>query len=632
MRRLTSVVVSILVLLGCREHAPIAPEAVSLQTPALVDTADSLWALAPAGTQLAIVAAPRGVQILERAAIRLDADPAQQRPLRAMLGLLGADVLRGVPSFHSLAEMGLRSDRGFAVFSTSSDQLWILPVADRAKLMAAVGGTSSAEHDTVGRMTCKTINSVYACTSNAALLATIGQGNVRSRIDIVNARGDIEGMIRSTESALNIAFVAQLEPGRLTVEAALPDLVAGGFALAGSATKPRATPTSAGFLVADLGPYLATLPAIPLTADLTLRDLGASIGGPITATLRAATVDPGLHVPLRDPAPANKLVAACTTMFPPTMLAAKQPTNTCRIAPPTLGSELDIWVEGTELRIGDRSATRADAPVQMTASGTALANQPWMLAFWGRGTLFGSSMYNAPGVDRSGLERLLGISELGLGARLDGDVTRVRFVGRTIFDNPEDVVAKLLALRPDERGDASKVKAIADGAPSSPFAADFAAGHGGVILSTGAFGMLASVGIPALMDRLKRVYAVRHRPAFERELDRLVEKTKTAFAASRRFPVGKTPLTPANVCCTYPEHKCPAGGTVWNAPIWKQLGFQIDEPGLFQYSYESDGKVFTARAVTDLDCDGVTIEHTLKGWIANGQVRTTMILAPPNSD
>ncbi|MGE0548311.1 MAG: hypothetical protein AB7O24_19395 [Kofleriaceae bacterium] len=639
MTHLTLALLATAVVLGCRKDAATSPPSMAptpaASTPAgsgSAQTIDELWALAPAGTQMAVVASPRAVQLLERAAVTAAANAGQLPEMQAQLEAFGKDFATRVRTFRSLAELGLRADRGFATFGTGAGQLWILPVADRAKFVTAMRGTRGASHDTIGGMTCNMVKDLYVCASAPSLVGTLGQGNVRARIDIVQARGDIEGFV-DPNPVLSTAFVAQLEPGRVRIEAALPKFGTSGISL-GDATKPRVAPDTSGFVVFDLARYLTNLPPTPLTADLTLHELGASIRGPITASLRAGSADLGIRVPLRDVGPANKLIAGCAVIFP-WAVASKAP-NVCRVAPPVFAGEIDLWVEGTELRIGDRTGGRAGIaatpPVETSQKPNLFANHAWALAAWGRGTLFGSPSLSVPGQIGDQLKRFLGLSELGVGVRVDGDVTRVSFIGRTIWDNPDEVIAKLAALQAHEVMNPAKLKAIADATPGSPFAADLAAGQNGIMIATFAVGVLAGVGMPALMQHMKEVERAGMRPTFAIEFDRIVGKVTTAFAGSKRFPVGKTPLTPANVCCTYPDHKCPAGPDTWKATVWKDLGFQIDEPGLFQYSYESDGKLFTVRAVTDLDCDGTTITHTLKGWISNGQVSTTVIHAPPNSD
>lgn len=112
---------------------------------------------------------------------------------------------------------------------------------------------------------------------------------------------------------------------------------------------------------------------------------------------------------------------------------------------------------------------------------------------------------------------------------------------------------------------------------------------------------------------------------------------KAAFAASGEFPEGKVGLTPANECCYglgsarldgKDSGKCPVDPQAWQDPLWKALAFQVDKPSAYRYSYESDGKTFTALAVGDADCDQEMATFTLTGSIENGKPKLDMT-APP---
>ena len=59
--------------------------------------------------------------------------------------------------------------------------------------------------------------------------------------------------------------------------------------------------------------------------------------------------------------------------------------------------------------------------------------------------------------------------------------------------------------------------------------------------------------------------------------------------------------------------KCPVDAAAWKDPVWTALEFSIDEPSAYHFSYESDGKTFTALAVGDRDCDQQNATFTLKG-------------------
>jgi len=112
------------------------------------------------------------------------------------------------------------------------------------------------------------------------------------------------------------------------------------------------------------------------------------------------------------------------------------------------------------------------------------------------------------------------------------------------------------------------------------------------------------------------------------QLNKIGKSAKVAFVSDAAFPKGKAAMLPAKPCC---PDKCPPAA--WASdPVWKALDFQIDEPNLFQYTYESDGQTFTATAVGDLDCDGTAITYTLTGKVTNGNPEVTLTEPPPNTD
>lgn len=111
-------------------------------------------------------------------------------------------------------------------------------------------------------------------------------------------------------------------------------------------------------------------------------------------------------------------------------------------------------------------------------------------------------------------------------------------------------------------------------------------------------------------------------------LNRLSSSAKRAWVEQATFPVGKVGLTPATPCCQQPDHKCAVNPADWADPTWKALDFAIDEPGRFQFSYESDGKTASATAVGDPECDGKTMTYTL-AMKADGGNPTATITEPP---
>jgi hypothetical protein len=118
------------------------------------------------------------------------------------------------------------------------------------------------------------------------------------------------------------------------------------------------------------------------------------------------------------------------------------------------------------------------------------------------------------------------------------------------------------------------------------------------------------------------------------QLNKLAKSAKVYFAMEAAFPAGKAGPTPAEPCCKGPDHKCAAvPADQWAASeVWSKLDFQIDEPTLFQYSYESDGKTATATAVGDLDCDGTPVTYKLEMTAgADGAAKTTLVEPPAGS-
>jgi hypothetical protein len=115
------------------------------------------------------------------------------------------------------------------------------------------------------------------------------------------------------------------------------------------------------------------------------------------------------------------------------------------------------------------------------------------------------------------------------------------------------------------------------------------------------------------------------------QLNKLAKNLKVYYITNSAFPKGKVGPSPAKSCCQSAGYKCndPAA---WKNPIWQELDFQIDEPHLFRYSYESDGKTVTAKAIGDLDCDGVEIEYVLTASADQGNPSVTMTEPAPNTD
>lgn len=110
-----------------------------------------------------------------------------------------------------------------------------------------------------------------------------------------------------------------------------------------------------------------------------------------------------------------------------------------------------------------------------------------------------------------------------------------------------------------------------------------------------------------------------------RQLDKLAKHAKAYYLARGEFPRGTAPLTPAAACCGEPGGTCALPASAWAAsPVWAALEVQIDPPFHFQYSYDSDGATFTAKAVGDVRCDGHTVTYTVEGSAPGGNPQVTI--------
>jgi type II secretory pathway pseudopilin PulG len=615
-----------LALLGCRREA--APAMSTVVSP---KAADALWALAPADMTTGMIATPRALQLLEGGVASLDGHVRSTPELAIVRSFLDEGFAKIGGPFTTLADLGLDRSRGFAVFNGPRGPVLIVPVGDRAKLHARFGLGTDAGPDKLGPLTCKTIAGAYACAVTAEELARLGTAKLPAALNQLDARGDIE--VVAKEGPIDVAAVAQLERGALVIRGVTkaPPQITGQF---GAARKPRAdTGKTSAFAIASLGAVLRSLPPQPLAGDVSLADLGRSISGPVTVSIANGSLIPDVRIPLSDPVPARTLLAHCDELIPAPMRAPSQEPGVCRIVVPQYTMTLDIWVTDTELRLGSKAPISAPS-VAMTAFGTELAGSEWSVGLWGRGTLLGTSGFvlppDMPGNAQAMLRALALINELGLAVRFEGDSTTFVIGARSVWSNPPDVTAKILAIPEAElaRGQSDTAVAIARTSPTSPFASDFAAGQGGLMVPTAAIGMLAAIAIPAFMDYTKKA----KRTEASLQLNKLSKNAKVYYSINAELPKGEVALTPAESCCKSPGIKCVPTATTWASPVWQSLDFQIDEPHLFRYSYKSDGKTLTATAVGDLDCDGTEIAWTLSGTIVDGAPVLEITPPAPNSD
>jgi type II secretory pathway pseudopilin PulG len=140
-------------------------------------------------------------------------------------------------------------------------------------------------------------------------------------------------------------------------------------------------------------------------------------------------------------------------------------------------------------------------------------------------------------------------------------------------------------------------------------------------LSLQVIGILAAVAIPAFLDYSHKG----RRPEAELQLQTVQHRIEAYHLDHATLPVGSTGLTPELACCDGPSMKCVPKLDAWDHPVWRQLGFEMSRSHYFRYSYESDGRTFSVKAVGDLDCDEITVTYELAGRIVEGNLQTELL-------
>ncbi len=616
--RATWFVVMAATVVACKKESPS-----KAGTPASAAAVDALWALAPAGTEVGVVASPRALGLLDAAKTRLLENVATMPEAKQLKDMIDEGLMETFGSTDlDLAAHGLSVEKGAALFATKDGKVNVLPVVDRNKFIAWVKGTKNGDVDTFADLTCKTVQGVYACAHPASLLDGVGKRGLADRPKLIGVRGDVEvaGAFPGPNGTIPFAMAVKLERGAATVDLAIrgvKDLMP--MELSRGA-KPRVDEHTTGFGVFELGNLLTRVPPVPLVPGVTAADLAHIVAGPLTMQTEAGSTVIDARIPLSDPAPARAFVEQCTAFPPLQQLGATAQDGVCHVAVPQLLTELDAWVEGKELRIGKRGAPAAvTTRVTLSPIARELAGQPWAMLFYGRGTIFAVPQLppmpvgDLPDMAAYFVRTFSLLNELGIGARMDNDTMRVALVVRTAWANPDDVIAKLRTIPMEDviTGKANEAaKAIAAAAKGSPFAEDMEAGFTGLMMPTAALGMMGAVAIPAFMQYMKKSKA----SEAAIQLNKLGKNLKTYYVMTGGVPVGTAPLTPAGSCCDGPNHKCHAPAAWAKDPVWKELEFSIDQPGLYRYEYTSkDGKTFEAHAVSDLDCDGNPATWILRG-------------------
>jgi hypothetical protein len=499
-------VLALVVAVGCGSKSKLDADGSS--------DVDSLWKLAPDGTELGVVASPRAVGLGFRALAQLreltkqpDMAPLEGQLYAITKGMFGSET--ATPE-----DAGFATDRGFATFATTDGVVAVMPVGDRDKFMTARKGTRGSAEDTLEGYTCRPRAELYVCATNVALFDRIGNGSLKGKLAAAGARGDAELYVTAIPllgaNKGDLAVAAKLDAGQVAIHGSWtgePDGVLQPFI--GIAAPAPSVNGASGFVVFDVKPLLDDVPALPVGGDVTLDQIAKSLAGPFTAVIPAGSVDVQISAPLVDPKPLQTVLASCENVGKFFELAKVQTPGACRIVlQGTNALELDVWVDGTTLRLGaKKGAMPAGKPGAVTAFGRELANGNWTAAFWGRGTMLNLTGIAPATQDVSrdvalGIHAMALINELGGAVRVDKDGVKFRGMLRTAWANPPNVADKVIGIGGNDivTGKAMEpAKAIASSAPGTPFAADYDAGQGGLMVPAAMIGLASAVAIPILV-------------------------------------------------------------------------------------------------------------------------------------
>lgn len=131
-------------------------------------------------------------------------------------------------------------------------------------------------------------------------------------------------------------------------------------------------------------------------------------------------------------------------------------------------------------------------------------------------------------------------------------------------------------------------------------------GSSGILI----FPIMAAIAIPAFIKYIRAAKTAE----VEDRLGQIARSAELYYGQQRVTAQGEplppqfpetTPVTPARSCAENADGRCPPDPSAWSHPTWQALNFSISDRHYFRYRFVSNGTAFTARALGDLDSDGV---------------------------
>lgn len=131
-------------------------------------------------------------------------------------------------------------------------------------------------------------------------------------------------------------------------------------------------------------------------------------------------------------------------------------------------------------------------------------------------------------------------------------------------------------------------------------------------------GVGAAVAVPAFVQYVRRAKTAEAALHVHR-----IHTAVLAYHAEHRALPPAAPLTPVVPFCAQGDRFAP-DPAAWQQPGWQALRFSITEPHVYKYELAVDATGFTARAVGDLDCDGVLSTFERGGTVTeDGAIEST---------
>jgi type IV pilus assembly protein PilA len=134
-------------------------------------------------------------------------------------------------------------------------------------------------------------------------------------------------------------------------------------------------------------------------------------------------------------------------------------------------------------------------------------------------------------------------------------------------------------------------------------------------------GILAATAVPSFMHYIAKAKSAEART----HLEKIYNGARIYWLEPHGSAGSVTPLppqfpdsqaaTPAISCCASSGGRCLPAAAEWTDPTWIVLGFAMDDPHYYQYEFVSNAAEFTARAIGNLDCDGIFATFSMIGRV-----------------